>query len=71
MTERKQANADMIEGYLDAYDLDAPEPSANRSDSYRHGFAVGRSERLHHKPLAPAKILRAAADAAMAKDEER
>jgi hypothetical protein len=71
MNEQKQANADMIEGYLDAYDLDAPEPSANRSHSYRHGFALGRSERLHHKPLADAKTLHAAADAAMAKDEAR
>lgn len=40
-----KANDDMIEGYKDGRDLDAPEPSANRSRSYRHGFAVGRSER--------------------------
>lgn len=36
------ANAEMIEGFKDGYDLDAPEPSSNRSASYRHGLANGR-----------------------------
>jgi hypothetical protein len=40
-----QANDDMVEGYKDGFDLDAPEPSANRSASYRHGFANGRDDR--------------------------
>ena len=32
----------MLEGYLDGLDRDAPEPSSNRTESYRHGFANGR-----------------------------
>lgn len=39
------ANADMIEGFRDGYDPTAPEPSANRSASYRHGFAMGRLDK--------------------------
>ena len=39
------ANADMIEGYLDGFKLDTPEPSGNRSFSYRHGFANGRADK--------------------------
>jgi hypothetical protein len=38
----RPANADMIEGFRDGYDPTAPEPSANRSASYRHGFMCGR-----------------------------
>jgi hypothetical protein len=41
----RPANADMIEGFRDGYDLTAPEPSANRSASYRHGFMVGRLDK--------------------------
>ena len=66
----RPANAEMVEGYRDGYDLNAPEPSANRSNSYRHGFAVGRAEKNGGK-LADAKTLSAAADAAMAADEAR
>ena len=36
---------EMAEGYRDGYDLDSPEPSANRTASYRHGFECGRSDR--------------------------
>lgn len=39
------ANAEMIEGYVDGLDLSSPEPSNNRSHSYRHGFANGRDDR--------------------------
>ena len=46
MTDREPANADMVEGYMDGYDLDAPEPSSNRSESYRHSFYIGRAEKL-------------------------
>jgi len=42
-----EANDDMVEGYVDGLDLNAPEPSANRSHSYRHGFARARDDRLH------------------------
>jgi len=43
----RPANAEMIGGFLNGYDLTAPEPSANRSASYRHGFANGRDDVLH------------------------
>jgi hypothetical protein len=39
------ANSEMIEGYMDGLDLSSPEPSDNRSHSYRHGFANGRDDR--------------------------
>jgi hypothetical protein len=43
--EVRPANDDMVEGYRDGFDLSAPEPSANRSESYRHGFANGRADK--------------------------
>ena len=63
-----EANAEMIEGYMDGYDLSAPEPSANRSHSYRHGFAVARAEKMQHRPLASYNELCKRADTAMAMD---
>jgi hypothetical protein len=51
--ERKPANEEMVQGYMDGYDLNAPEPSANRSYSYRHGFAVGRAAEALAYPTAP------------------
>lgn len=65
-----KANADMIEGYMDGRDLDAPEPSANRSHSYRHGFTVGRSEK-NNKRLGTFEQVIRMADEAMQKDELR
>lgn len=62
-TERP-ANDDMVEGYLDGLDLSSPEPSGNRSHSYRHGFANGRDDRAA-KPRASADELRAMADRAI------
>lgn len=64
----KPANQEMIDGFLDGYDLDAPEPSTNRSASYRHGFANGRDDRAG-KPRATAQALRDMATVAMAADE--
>ena len=58
---------EMVEGYLDGFNLDNPEPSANRSASYRHGFANGRDDRAH-KPRAPAAELRRMADEAIEAD---
>lgn len=58
---------EMIEGYRDGRDADCPEPSANRSDSYRHGFANGRDDRAG-APRAPASILRLMADKAIKDD---
>ncbi len=66
----RPANDDMVLGYLDGFDLDIPEPSANRSASYRHGFANGRDDR-RGKARAPAAQLRIDAEQAMAEDEKR
>ena len=58
---------DMVEGYRDGLDLNSPEPSDNRSHSYRHGFANGRDDRAH-EPRASAQELRRLADIAIAAD---
>lgn len=65
---RRPANADMVEGYCDGLNLDNPEPSGNRSHSYRHGFLSGRSDRRKHRWPSPAAA-EAAADLAMNLDE--
>jgi hypothetical protein len=64
---RTEAEQDMMSGFLDGYDMTAPEPSANRSHSYRHGFANGRDDRAK-KPRASAQWLRARAEACIAAD---
>ena len=64
---REQAEAEMTEGYIDGLDLDAPWPSENRSQSYRHGFANGRSDRSR-QPRDPAQALREMAEACIAAD---
>jgi len=69
MSER-QANDEMVQGYMDGYDLSAPEPSVNRSESYRHGFMVGRGEKTG-KLAGTCQSLRKAADAAMNADDIR
>ncbi len=35
---------EMVEGYRDGRNPDNPEPSQNRSNSYKHGFANGRDD---------------------------
>lgn len=67
MVERP-ANADMIDGFCDGYDMECPEPSANRSHSYRHGFANGRDDR-RGKPRATFDELVRQAGLAMETDE--
>lgn len=52
---------EMVERYLDGLKPDNSEPSANRSASYRHGFANGRDD-LAHSPRLPAQVLRLLAD---------
>lgn len=64
------ANDEMVEGYRDGSDPDAPEPSANRSASYRHGFANGRDD-LARKPRLPADALAYMAGKAMEEDAAR
>jgi len=61
----------MVEGFMDGYDLTAPEPSANRSHSYRHGFANGRDDVLHKRPRDTLENITAQAEAAMVADERR
>lgn len=41
----RPANSEMVEGFRDGYDLSAPEPSSNRSASYRHGFLAARIDK--------------------------
>ncbi|WLA83210.1 hypothetical protein [Bradyrhizobium elkanii] len=62
--------AEMVEGYLDGRKPDNPEPSANRSASYRHGFANGR-DALSAWPRFPAAVLRLLADQAIREDVAR
>jgi hypothetical protein len=64
----KPANDEMIQGYMDGYDLTAPEPSDNRSHSYRHSFYIGRAEKLG-LPMISGRELERHADDAMAADE--
>jgi hypothetical protein len=59
---------DMVAGYFDGRNPDAPEPSSNRSRSYRHGFANGRDDMRRH-PRATAAELREIADYCIAADE--
>ena len=67
---RRPANDDMVQGYRDGRDLGAPEPSANRSASYHHGFMVGRGEKTG-KLAGNYTSLNKAADAAMDADDIR
>ena len=66
----RPANAEMVEGYLDGRDLSSPEPSANRSHSYRHGFASGREDRSGRFRGSFAEVNRMA-DEAMERDDAR
>lgn len=68
MTERL-ANDEMVEGYRDGFNRDNPEPSANRSHSYRHGFANGRADRSGKGRGVTADELRRMADEAMDADD--
>jgi hypothetical protein len=66
----RPANQEMVDGYLEGRDLDSPEPSANRSQSYKHGFMVGRGEKTGTLTQ-DAAYLREAADKAMDADDIR
>jgi hypothetical protein len=58
---------EMVKGYLDGRDPDNPEPNANRSHSYKHGFANGRDD-LAHSPRATGAVLRRLAEQAIDAD---
>ena len=68
MTRKPDCDQEWMDGYLDGGDLDTPEPSENRTHSYRLGFAVRRAERGSRNPLAPAAELRRMAAEAAEKD---
>lgn len=55
---RAEAEAEMVQGFVDGYDLDCPEPSTNRSYSYRHGFRNGRADKSTKQPRDTAEKLR-------------
>lgn len=61
------AEEEMVTGYLDGRDPNNPEPSANRSRSYRHGFQSGRDD-LARTLSAPYETRIRMADEAMAAD---
>jgi hypothetical protein len=66
----RPANDDMVQGFMDGYDLTAPEPSGNRSNSYRHGFMCARIDK--GKVASPSfEKLNRMADEAMEADEPR
>lgn len=65
-----QEGKDMVDGYCDGRDPNSPEPSANRSFSYRHGFANGRDD-LRGAPRDSAVNLRRLADEAEKLDASR
>ena len=63
------ANDEMVEGYRDGLDLSVPEPSDNRSHSYRHGFANGRDDRAG-KPRGSRAELEEMGNLSMEKDRK-
>jgi hypothetical protein len=60
------AEQEMLEGYRDGLNADSPEPSDNRSASYRHGFQSGRNDLTHKRASAAER--RALGDQALAAD---
>lgn len=67
MPWKNWAEAEMVEGYMDGRKVDSPEPSGNRSRSYRHGFQSGRDD-LSRMPSAPYADRIKQADTAMELD---
>lgn len=65
--DRNAAERDMVEGYLDGLNAESPEPSHNRSASYRHGFANGRDDK-RREPRAGTALLRQWAEEAITDD---
>ena len=69
----RPANEEMVQGFMDGYDPNNPEPSDNRSHSYRHGFKAGRNDILPdgEKPFCGmhADSIREIAEEAMARDD--
>lgn len=55
MSQNERAEAERLEGYLDGLDPESPEPSRNRSWSYRHGFICGRADKNKRPAFLSAK----------------
>ena len=41
-----EVHPEFVEGYMDGRNLDCPVPNENRSERYKHSFAIGRAEKL-------------------------
>lgn len=65
----RPANDEMVLGFREGYNRDNPEPSSNRSASYRHGFMCARID-LGILKSPGAGALDMLADQAMAADEQ-
>jgi hypothetical protein len=65
----RPANDEMVQGYRDGFDLNSPEPSENRSASYRHGFANGRADRAGKSRGLSVEELSRRAELAMEQDD--
>lgn len=61
---------EVLAGYLDGLDPASPEPSENRSNSYRNGFANGRDD-LRKVPRASAQTIREAGEMTRKMDLDR
>jgi hypothetical protein len=59
----RPANEDMVAGYMDGLNPDSPEPSSNRTRSYRHGFRAGRADRGQRWQISFDEITRLADEA--------
>lgn len=68
MTTEEQ---EMFDGYIDGLDPNSPDPSDNRSHSYKHGFANGRDDMAGKGPRAIAAKLRVLAKEAIRMDKEQ
>lgn len=69
--KEREANSEMVAGYLDGFVLDNPEPNANRSHSYSHGFANGRADKMGTVAFASVAEARQKAHEAMELDDAR
>ncbi len=69
MSAREISDAECMAGYMDGLDATCPEPSANRTASYRHGFACARADIGGRPAFDGADAARAAFKEARANDE--
>lgn len=65
------AESERMDGYLDGMDPDSPEPSENRSHSYRHGFACARADLAKRPAFGSAAQARLSAQEAEDRDRSR